>query len=217
LLFEIKNRFSDSLIFRAETESMKMCVKLAIESGADLRGADLCGANLCSANLCGADLCSANLSGANLSGANLSGANLSGANLSGANLSGANLSGANLRSSYLSGANLSRADLRSADLRSADLRGANLCGADLNGTKYGDGVPMENEPYQLSGEYYSVLILDTHIKIGCELHSHFEWSNFNDEQIQNMDSNALSWWKINREIILALSLHHQQKIANKSN
>jgi hypothetical protein len=192
LLFEIKNRFSDSLIFRAETESMKMCVKLAIESGANLRGANLSGANLCSANL---------------RDANLRGANLSGADLSGADLRSVNLRGANLSSAYLSGVNL----------RGANLSGANLCSANLRGAKYGDGVPMENEPYQLSGEYYSVLILDTHIKIGCKLHSHFEWSNFNDEQIQNMDSGALSWWKINREIILALSLHHQQKIANKSN
>jgi uncharacterized protein YjbI with pentapeptide repeats len=200
LLFEIKNRFSGSLIFRAETESMKMCVKLAIESGANLSGANLCGADLSGANLSSAYLCSAYLCSANLSDADLCGADLSSAYLCSANLSGADLCSANL-----SGANLC----------GADLSGANLSSAYLSGAKYGDCVPMENEPYQLSGEYYSVLILDTHIKIGCKLHSHFEWSNFNDEQIQNMDRNSLSWWKINREIILALSLHHQQKIANK--
>jgi hypothetical protein len=84
MIFEIKNRFTGSVIFSLETESIKLCVEAAWKSGA-------------------------NLGGAYLSGANLGGANLSGANLSGANLSGANLSGANLGEAYLSGANLGEA------------------------------------------------------------------------------------------------------------
>jgi hypothetical protein len=79
--FEIKNRFTGSIIFSLETASMKLCVEAAIKSGADLSGANLSGANLSWANLSWADLSGANLSGANLSRADLSGADLSGANL----------------------------------------------------------------------------------------------------------------------------------------
>ena len=94
MLFEIKSRFTERVIFKLETESFKLCVEAAVKSGANLSRADLSGANLSEADLSEADLSEANLSGANLSGANLSGANLSEANLSGANLSEANLYGA---------------------------------------------------------------------------------------------------------------------------
>ena len=60
--FEIKNRFSGAVLFSLETESFKLCVEVAVKSGANLYDADLSGANL---------------SGANLSRANLSGADLS--------------------------------------------------------------------------------------------------------------------------------------------
>ena len=98
---QIKHRFDSSVLFECEANSMRVAVKLAIEtranlSWANLSGADLSGADLSWANLSLADLSRANLSGANLSRADLSRANLSRANLSLANLSGSNLSGADL-------------------------------------------------------------------------------------------------------------------------
>ena len=97
-LFEIKHRLTVAVLFKLETESLKMCVETAVKRSADLRDADLRDADLRDANLSGADLGGAYLGGANLSGA------------------------------YLGGANLSGADLRDADLRDADLRGADLRG-----------------------------------------------------------------------------------------
>lgn len=84
--FEIKNRWSDEVLFSHECESIKEAVAAALDVDADLRGADLSGANLSDAYLRGADLSGANLRGADLSYADLRGANLSDANLSGANL-----------------------------------------------------------------------------------------------------------------------------------
>ncbi|HEY9834718.1 MAG TPA: pentapeptide repeat-containing protein, partial [Stenomitos sp.] len=113
-------------------------------SRADLRGANLSQANLSQANLSQAKLRGANLSGANLSGADLSQADLRGANLRGAKLRGANLSQADLRGANLSGADLSQANLRGANLSGADLRGANLRGANLRGANL-DAVQWDNE------------------------------------------------------------------------
>jgi hypothetical protein len=96
MLFEIKHRFTGSVLFGFECGSMKLCVEAAVNSRADLSRADLSRANLSGADLSGADLSGAYLSGADLSGADLSGADLSGAHLSRANLSGAYLSRANL-------------------------------------------------------------------------------------------------------------------------
>ena len=117
--FEIRHRYSGSVLFALETESLKMCVEAAIQGGANLRGADLRGANLW-----GADLRDANLRGANLWDANLRDADLRDADLWDANLRGADLWDANLRGANLRGANLRGANLRGADLRGADLRDA---------------------------------------------------------------------------------------------
>jgi len=139
---EIKNRFTDDVIFSGDYKTMRECVVAAINSGADLYGANLIGANLRGANLSEADLSSANLREADLRGANLRGADLRGANLSETNLRGANLRGADLRGANLSEtnlsetnlglANLSETNLSEADLSGADLYGANLSGANLS-------------------------------------------------------------------------------------
>jgi len=117
----------------------------------------------------------------------------------GANLSGANLRSADLRSANLSGANLSGANLRSANLSGANLSGANLSGANL---RYCIGNNKEVKSLQL-GTYLISFCGET-LNIGCQSHTIEEWSNFTDEKISNMDSNALDWWQLNKEIILAI-------------
>jgi hypothetical protein len=92
--YEIKNRWNEQSIFKADAESFKDVVLLAIKGDANLGGANLSGAYLSSANLRRANLSDANLGGANLGGAYLGGANLSDANLSDANLRRADLRGA---------------------------------------------------------------------------------------------------------------------------
>jgi len=119
-----------------------------------------------------------------------------------------------------SGANLSRADLSGANLYGADLSGANLSranlyGAYLSGAKYGEGIPLENIPLQLQGTNYDIIVMDTHIKIGCKLYKHTEWESFTDEEISRMDSGALEWWNEWKGLVLSLSLGHQQRIAKK--
>jgi hypothetical protein len=126
MTIDIKNRWTDAVLWTGEAANLRDAVIQAVAARADLGGADLRGANLRDANLRDADLRDANLGGADLGDADLRGANLGGANLGGANLGGANLGDANLR-----GANLGGADLGGADLGGANLRDANLRGADL--------------------------------------------------------------------------------------
>ena len=40
-----------------------------------------------------------------------------------------------------------------------------------------------------------ITITDNHIKIGCQQHLIAEWHAFSDNEIAEMDSNALVWWK----------------------
>ena len=78
--FEIKNRWTGSILFEYEKEdnTLKYTVEKAVKEKIDLEGANLEGANLEEANLEGANLRGANLEEANLEGANLEGANLRG-------------------------------------------------------------------------------------------------------------------------------------------
>ena len=184
--FEIKNRWNCSVIFSLETESLKLCIEAAIKSEADLRGANLYEADLREANLRGADLRGANLRGANLRGANLRGADLRGANLREANLYGADLYGANLYG--------------------ADLRGANLRGADL------DGETIKLTPLIVSNLIYQCLITDKYMRLGCKRFTHSEWGNFNDKQISEMDTNALTFWQTWKEPLLAMCAAHRSKL-----
>ena len=111
---QIKNRFTDSILFEYESEknTIKETVVNAVKSGANLCGADLYDADLRDANLCGADLRGANLCGADLRGADLYDANLRGAYLRGADLRGANLGDAYLRGAYLRGADLGKGKVK---------------------------------------------------------------------------------------------------------
>ena len=118
-------------------------------------------------------------------GADLSGADLSRANLSVARLSGANLSGANLSGARLSGADLSRANLSGADLSRANLSGARLSGEILT-----------KAPVFISNLYWDVLITGQFMRIGCQRHTHEEWSRFSDDEIRSMEKRALEFWSV---------------------
>lgn len=105
---------------------------------------------------------------------------------------------------YLQGADLQGAYLQGADLQGADLREADLRGADLQGVTYGEGIFMTKPPIMISGLIWTVMILDNHLKIGCELHTFNKWKNFTDREIAIMDPLALAWWKIHKNPIMAM-------------
>ncbi len=97
--FTIHNRYTDSIMFEIEADSLVEAVE---SKKADLYGANLYGADLRGADLRGADLRGANLRGADLYGADLREADLRGADLRGAYLYGANLYGADLKWTIIS-------------------------------------------------------------------------------------------------------------------
>ena len=55
-IFEIRNRWNNSIMFEIEADSFVKAVEKQIAERADLCGADLCGADLSGADLRGADI-----------------------------------------------------------------------------------------------------------------------------------------------------------------
>jgi uncharacterized protein YjbI with pentapeptide repeats len=127
---------------------------------------------------------------ANLRGADLSGAYLRGADLRCACLRDADLSGACLRDADLSGADLSGADLSGACLRGADLRCACLRGADLRDAGNNAEIRL------IQTGIYEVSYTSDVMQIGCKRFPITDWWNFSDEEIADMDSRALVFWKV---------------------
>ena len=76
------------------------------------------------------------------------------------------------------------------------LRGADLRGAD------GEKIIINLTPLQILGLYWDILIFDSHMKIGCEFHAIKDWSEFSDTRIKEMDTNALKFWKANKEFLM---------------
>ena len=101
---------------------------------------------------------------------------------------------ADLRSVNLSGANLCGADLRRANLCGAYLCDVNLRSANLSGADLWDVTGNKKEIFTFHTNKYTVVIYQDRIQIGCKNFSQSEWFNFSDDEITEMDSEALDWW-----------------------
>ena len=96
----------------------------------------------------------------------------------------------------LYGADLRDANLYDANLRDANLRDANLYGADLR------GADLRGAAIVIYGMTWTIQIAKNHIRIGCQSHSLEKWINFTDDEIDSMHSDALNFWKENKEFII---------------
>ena len=85
---EIRNRFSNEVIYSAPAPSLGALVESAVSWGIDMSHADLAGVNLPRADLSGAQLSGANLARAILVGTDFTGAKLAGATLASADMHG---------------------------------------------------------------------------------------------------------------------------------
>jgi hypothetical protein len=117
VVFQIKQRFTDDVLFECELPVEVETQSYGLKLGFAVNAAVKAGANLAGAYLARADLADADLSGAYLAGANLAGADLVGANLAGAYLAGADLARADLAGADLGGTNLVDAGQRSDGYR----------------------------------------------------------------------------------------------------
>ena len=110
---------------------------------------------------------------------------------------------ADLKEANLRGADLTGADLYQANLRGTNLRGADLYQADLRGAETEYGTLTVN-PVSLTGLFYSILITEYSIKIGCEHHKIEDWESFDNAAIAAMDGkDALKFWAGWKSIIMS--------------
>ena len=89
----------------------------------------------------------------------------------------------------LKGANLQGADLQGADLRWADLRRADL----------------PTDVIRIDGMRWDVTILYGYMCIGCQHHHVDDWNKFTDDEIAEMDDDALEFWLANKQKLITIA------------
>ena len=102
-----------------------------------------------------------------------------------------------------------RITLESAVTARANLAGAYLAGANLA------GEVLTKAPISLINLYWSVLITGRYLRIGCQRHTHEEWVQFSDDQINQMDRGALKFWRKWKTALLALCDQYHEEPAKE--
>ena len=82
-----------------------------------------------------------------------------------------------------------------------DLSNAELSDATYRGSK------ITHMPISLTGLRWPVLLIADYLIIGCQEHTIQTWREFSDNDISRMAPDALEFWKLNKDRILAFCEH----------
>lgn len=232
-MIEITSYITGDVIFeyRPTTEeiakgiALRAAVAEAVRTGMSLAHAELADADLCDMDLTGANFdsahlgrtkfCHAKLTGVNFNRANLNAADMNRANVIGATffyadlcgtrMIGVDARGANFSGAYIFGTHLGGADMANTILEDTDIISAYLTNTTLTGAKWQNGRIIDKNPVQLTGLNWPITILGGYMQIGCEMHSLYDWSEFDDNRIIEMGGKeALRFWKQYKNALLAL-------------
>ena len=102
------------------------------------------------------------------------------------------------------GGNFRGGDFLGGNFRGGNFRGGNFWGGDFLGEK------ITRKPISIYGLARPVLIVQTHLRIGCQTHPHAEWEKFSDDEISQMAEGALAFWKENKDFLLSICKHERE-------
>jgi len=207
-ILQIKHRVTGAVLFEGEYDTIKALVETAVKLGIDLSYADLKYVDLSDTNLKGIKLRYSNLFESNLSGADVSYSDVSYSNLIGVDLRCTDLSCSKLERVKLSKAKLwgtifNYAILRYANMSGTNMRDTELKNTDLHGVNFRGAIGNMSEVGSMRLEPFNVTFTKDFLQIDCEGHSVEEWKNFSDEEIDNMNSHLLTFWKRWKETIFS--------------
>ena len=125
---------------------------------------------------------------------NLRDSDLSDLDLSKSNLRYSDLSNSDLRYSNLNCSDLSHSNLSNSILCGSNFSGTNLRGTNLSKTDLRNPIGNGREIISLQTDNWMVVRTSEVMQIGCQNHPIEDWFKFSDEEIDEMDSDALRWW-----------------------
>ena len=63
----------------------------------------------------------------------------------------------------------------------------------------------------LTGLKWCIIITEGFMVIGCERHTHANWESFDDEVIAGMNDDALAFWRVHKDALLAMCKAHRKE------
>jgi uncharacterized protein YjbI with pentapeptide repeats len=176
--------------------------------GGDFWGGDFRGGNFWGGNFLGGNFRGGNFRGGNFRGGDFWGGDFLGGNFRGGNFLGGDFLGGNFRGGNFLGGNFRGGDFLGGNFRGGDFRGGNFRGGDFWGEK------IAHKPLSLYGLHWGVWISETRMAIGCQVHTHNDWAEFDDHAIAAMDRQALRFWRENKAFLLAMCAAHAARAAS---
>ena len=67
------------------------------------------------------------------------------------------------------------------------------------------GASLPTEVIRLDGMRWDVTILYGYMRIGCQHHHVDDWDKFTNDEISNMDSEALEFWQANKQKLITIA------------
>ena len=89
----------------------------------------------------------------------------------------------------IEGDSLQYANLQYANLQYANLQYANL----------------PTDVIRINGMRWDVTILHGYMRIGCQHHYIDDWNKFTDDEIAEMDGDALEFWQANKQKLITIA------------
>ena len=110
---------------------------------------------------------------------------------------------------YFLGGEFLGGEFRGGEFRGGEFRGGEFLGGEFRGGEF-LGEKISKAPlFIFNIGKWSALITQTKMSIGCKNYLHEEWAHFDDQEISDMDSAALEFWKKNKLILLELCKFNQ--------
>ena len=117
--------------------------------------------------------------------------------------------GGDWRGGYWLGGDWYGGDWYGGDWHGGYWLGGDWHGGDWHGGDWRGGVwygeKVTRPPVLIASlPHWTVMISDTRMMIGCQIHTHAEWAVFDDAAIVEMDRQALRFWRTYKDALLAM-------------
>jgi hypothetical protein len=218
-MIEIKNRAGKVIASYPHDSLAGLDLRMQTFESTDLVDHDFQGSNLSGSEIIRSDAHRLNMQGVLMVRAKFERVEVSHSNLQGLNLdeselydmvvSDSDMRGAGMSSLILCRATFICTDLRDVDFHDTPLEYARFCDCIFGNTRYLKDL-LTHAPLHLNGLHWPVAITDNRMKIGCRNYTHKIWRNAQDDWIASLDTDALAFWRTNREVLLALCHAHAQ-------
>ena len=132
---------------------------------------------------------------ADFRGSDFRGSNFRYSNFSDSDFSNSDFSDSNFSDSDFSNSDFSDSNFSDSDFSDSEFSDSEFSDSNFRGSKHQYKIGNMREWHSMQLDTYMIVFNKHILAIGCKQFKIKEWESFTDEEITDMDSGALEWWK----------------------